>query len=156
MKTPATTTNGLYGAMPGRMDPVKTSNHVMAKFNPIDIARICHEANRAYCRSIGDNSQKTWEKAPKWQQRSSCMGVRAILADTKVTPEELHEEWRSQKVSDGWVYGPKKNAAKKRHPCLMEYRGLPKEQRIKDELFLAIVKALSPCVSKIEKGGSDE
>ena len=91
MKTPTTTTNGLYGAMPGRMNPIKFSNHVMAKLNPIDIARICHEANRIYCKLIGDNSQKTWEKAPKWQQRSSCMGVRAILSDLEVRPEERHE-----------------------------------------------------------------
>jgi len=29
----------------------------------MNIAKVCHEANRAYCESIGDNSQLSWEDA---------------------------------------------------------------------------------------------
>src|SRR5437879_1359495 len=39
------------------------------------VAKICHEANRAYCETIGDNSQPTWEKAPQWQKDSAINGV---------------------------------------------------------------------------------
>ncbi len=36
--------------------------------NAETIAKVCHEANRAYCQTIGDNSQLAWEQAEEWQQ----------------------------------------------------------------------------------------
>lgn len=30
------------------------------------IARVCHEANKAFCAANGDHSQKTWEDAEVW------------------------------------------------------------------------------------------
>jgi hypothetical protein len=30
-----------------------------------DIAKVCHETNRAYCETLGDNSQPPWEEAPE-------------------------------------------------------------------------------------------
>ena len=42
---------------------------------PEQIARVCHEVNRAYCRAIGDESQPAWEDAPDWQQRSAVLGT---------------------------------------------------------------------------------
>jgi len=35
------------------------------------IAQVCHEANRAFCSSIGDNSQHAWDAAPQWQRDSA-------------------------------------------------------------------------------------
>ena len=28
------------------------------------IAKVCHDVNRAYCKSVGDDSQVSWEDAP--------------------------------------------------------------------------------------------
>ena len=39
-----------------------------------DIARICHEANRAYCKAFGDDSHLPWDSAPQWQRESAIMG----------------------------------------------------------------------------------
>lgn len=32
------------------------------------IAKVCHEANKAYCETLGDYSQPEWEAAPAWQK----------------------------------------------------------------------------------------
>ena len=48
------------------------------------IASVCHEANRAYCQSIGDNSQPDWDSAPDWQKQSVENGVRFHLENTRV------------------------------------------------------------------------
>lgn len=32
-----------------------------------DVAKVCHDTNRVYCKAIGDDSQPTWENAPEWQ-----------------------------------------------------------------------------------------
>ncbi len=44
------------------------------------IAKICHEANRAYCATIGDASQLPWEESPDWQRQSAINGVKFAKA----------------------------------------------------------------------------
>lgn len=107
------------------------------------IARVCHEANRAYCATIGDNSQPAWEDAPDWQKQSAIVGVKFNLAALErgedPTPEASHESWLAEKERDGWKYGPVKDAEKKEHPCFVPYEKLPFEQRLKDHIFGSIV-----------------
>lgn len=106
------------------------------------IARVCHEVNRAYCQAIGDNSQSVWEETPDWQKDSAIAGVKLHIENTNVGPEASHKNWMAQKIADGWQYGPKKNPAIKQHPCIVPFAFLPKEQQIKDYIFRAIVHAL--------------
>jgi hypothetical protein len=109
---------------------------------PADIARVCHEANRALQIVIGDPAPSpTWDDAPSWQRESAVAGVQKAIEGEG--PEQLHESWCVQKVDDGWVWGEVKDADTKTHPCLVDYAALPDDQRIKDHLFSAIVTALS-------------
>ena len=107
-----------------------------------NIARVCHEANRAL-QLIQDDPHPSphWVSAPGWQRASAIDGV--IAAQNGATPEELHQSWCDFKEADGWVYGHAKDEAVKTHPCLVPYLDLPAEQITKDHLFAAIVKALS-------------
>ena len=115
--------------------------------NPIEnnvneAARLAHEANRVYCRTIGDDSQVRWEDAPDWQKDSAIAGAQAIFDDPSTTPEQSHEGWMAQKVADGWVYGEVKDAEAKTHPCMVPYNELPDNQRIKDTIFGCVVRAV--------------
>lgn len=108
-----------------------------------DVARIAHEANRAYCESLGDTTQKPWNEAADWQRESAMKGV-AFRLEAKaqgVTPpaSAQHDAWMADKVAEGWVFGPVKDASKKEHPCIVPYEQLPIEQRLKDSLFSAVV-----------------
>ena len=105
------------------------------------IASICHEANRAYCKSIGDTSQPSWEEAPDWQKESAIAGVSFHMANPTASPSASHEAWRQHKEAEGWDYGIKKDPFLKQHPCMVPYDELPIEQRRKDYLFRAIVHA---------------
>ena len=109
--------------------------------NVEQIARICHETNRAYCETIGDHSQKPWEEAEEWQRQSAITGVNFTLANPAAPASAQHEAWMKSKLDDGWVYGPEKDPAKKQHPCIVPYEDLPVEQRTKDYLFRGIVSA---------------
>lgn len=80
---------------------------------PEAIARICHQANKAYCESLGETSQKDWEEAPEWARMSAIKGVEFNLQN----PSASHE-------------------------CFLPYDQLPIEHR-HDSLFKAVVAALS-------------
>lgn len=104
------------------------------------IAYICHEANRAYCESIGDLNQPCWERAPEWQKISALNGVLFHLNGDH-GPEASHANWLAEKEAEGWHYGPVKDADLKTHPCFMPFSELPVAQQMKDKIFTAIVGA---------------
>lgn len=109
-----------------------------------DIARVCHEANRALQITQADPAvSPSWDEAPEWQTASAVEGVEKALAGA--TPEQLHQSWCEFKLNDGWVYGETKDAdaMPPTHPCLVEYAELPADQRLKDDLFRAIVSTLA-------------
>lgn len=113
----------------------------------IDLAMICHEANRAYCVALGDFTQFHWSNAPAWQQVSAEKGVRAhltALAEGRdMTPRQSHESWLAEKEREGWQYGTVKDTAVKTHPCFRPFDELPDDQKRKDALFGAVVRALA-------------
>ena len=111
------------------------------------IARICHEANKVYCESIGDTSQTHWEDAPLWQKESAIAGVELFVNSTNKNNnsvfEESHDGWLEMKLRDGWTYGEVKNPDLKQHPCMLPYKSLPPEQKLKDRIFISICKAFT-------------
>ena len=109
----------------------------------IDIARICHESNRAYCEAIGDSTQKPWDLAEEWQKESAIKGVDFAVKNPNLPDSSQHDSWLADKEKDGWVYGPVKDPSKKQHPCMVPYDQLPIEQRRKDALFKGIVGSLT-------------
>lgn len=119
--------------------------------NVEDVARVCHEVNRAYCESQGDFSQPTWDNAPNWQINSAINGVLFHLDNPDASPAASHESWLKQKREEGWVYGFVKNPDKKEHPCMVEFNELPKDQQAKDFIFRSIVHQLAEYVYEEEE-----
>jgi RyR domain-containing protein len=107
------------------------------------IARVCHEANRAYCAVLGDHSQQPWDAAAEWQRKSVIEGVKFALDNPHAPASHQHDAWLQDKLDAGWKHGPVKDPAKKEHPCIVPYDRLPAGQRCKDALFKAVVSALS-------------
>lgn len=107
------------------------------------IAKVCHEVNRAYCESLGDYSQTSWEKSPEWQKKSAIAGVQFHFDNPGCHPASSHESWWEEKRKNGWVYGPNKDAEMKTHPCCVPFNQLPVHQRAKDYIFQAIVEAMA-------------
>ncbi|MBW7953033.1 MAG: hypothetical protein H3C56_10915 [Chitinophagaceae bacterium] len=106
------------------------------------IAMACHEANRVWCMSNGDYSQKHWEEAEQSQQDSVIKGVEYRLSNPNSSYSALHNAWMQYKINNGWIYGVIKDVEKKTHPCIAPFEQLPIHQKKKDVLFCAIVDAL--------------
>ncbi len=107
-----------------------------------DIARVCHEVNRAYCQSQGDMSQAPWDDSPGWQQVSAMNGVMLHLNHPESGPQASHISWMKEKDEQGWVYGPVKDPEKKQHPCMVPFAELPVAQQAKDFIFREVVHQL--------------
>ena len=107
----------------------------------IKIARVCHEANRAWCEANGDHSQKSWDDAEDWQRIAAIRGVAEALQNPDADEGSTHQTWMDAKLADGWTYGEVKDGAKKTHPSLVPFDELPHVEQVKDRLFHAVVQA---------------
>jgi hypothetical protein len=57
--------------------------------------------------------------------------------------ENTHEVWAAQRIAEGWTYGPSRNDAAKKHPCLVPYDQLPESEREYDRRTAAeVLKAI--------------
>lgn len=123
-------------------------NHPNDNLTVRDIARVCHEANRALQIANGDPVNPGWDTLDEDLRQSSMAGVLAALEGADA--EGLHRAWCAERAAQGWSYGQVKDPVAKTHPCLTPYNCLPRAQRRKDELFRAIVDTLA---SRTQKGG---
>ena len=110
--------------------------------NVLDIAKVVHELNKAYCECIGDNSQPSWEDAPEWLKKGTINGVIVHLENPDISPSATHDNWLKEKIKEGWKYGQTKNPVTKEHPCCILYEYLPTEHRAKDYIFKQAIDSL--------------
>ena len=116
-----------------------------------DVARVCYEANRAYCRTHGDLSFVDWGEAPKWQCDTCIDGVKYHLGTPGATASSSHENWLALKEKEGWKYGVTKDPERKLHPCMVPFHELPQYQQVKDRLFKAVIDALREKVWELDR-----
>lgn len=46
--------------------------------------------------------------------------------------ENVHDHWASQRIADGWTFGPDRDDAQKKHPDLVPYADLPESEKVYD------------------------
>jgi hypothetical protein len=80
-----------------------------------------------------------------------------LLPDTLFTllerlAENTHDVWAAQRIKEGWEYGPMRDDANKKHPCLVPYADLPESEKEYDRKTSAetikAVMALGYVISK--------
>ena len=109
----------------------------------LQIARVMHEAVRAFQTAIGQPAAPPWHKAPKWMKTASRDGVIFRIEHPDAPPSAQHDQWMQDKLRDGWTFGAEKDPVRKTHPLLVPYEDLSFEERQKDALVAAVVKSLS-------------
>jgi hypothetical protein len=115
-----------------------------------DIAKIAHEASRAYSTTINE-FKSSWEDLTDEQRASIVAGVEFVAANPRVSPRKIHAEWVKNKRAAGWRRSKVLDLDKKKSPNLIAFTKLDRTQQVKDELFLGVVKALLPKPVKVKK-----
>ncbi|MBI1339607.1 hypothetical protein GC169_05260 [bacterium] len=108
------------------------------------IARVMHEAVRAWQMANGQEAAPPWSRAPAWMKTASREAVVWRLAHRKAPASAQHDQWADEKLANGWRYGKVKDGKKKTHPLLIPYEDLPEVERQKDTLVAAVVLSLAP------------
>lgn len=106
----------------------------------VEIAKICHEANQEYCIDNQLKPQANWNELSEEIQSSIIFGVTKVLADPKITAEDIHKSWLEYKTVEGWEYGKKFDLEKRLHPNMVPFKKLPPREQGKDRLFIRTVK----------------
>ena len=71
---------------------------------------------------------------------------------TEKIAENVHENWVAQRISEGWVYGEKRDDAKKTTPCMIPYSELPDSEKEYDRVTaIQTLKLIVALGYKIEK-----
>jgi hypothetical protein len=104
------------------------------------IAKVSHEAHRAWGEVNGDTSNVPWEAADEPERTFAIEAVKEALEGAG--PREVHESWRNLKLATGWTYGPTKDPQAKTSPHLVPYEQLPDVKKRDNVLLTAVAKAL--------------
>lgn len=79
-----------------------------------------------------------------------------LPVELQAIAEELakntHEVWSKRRVADGWTWGPQRDDATKKHPCLVPYEQLPESEKQYDRSTATeTLKAILALGYRIEK-----
>jgi ryanodine receptor 2 len=67
--------------------------------------------------------------APQPLDTSRVLLPQELLLLLEKLAENTHEVWAAQRIRDGWTYGPQRDDAGKKHPCLVPYADLPESEK---------------------------
>jgi hypothetical protein len=105
------------------------------------VAKIVHQAIKAYAESTGDRSINDWQftSAPDRSKLVRSVAFRIDYPD--LHSRDIHQNWIRMRMDDGWTHG-EYDSDYKTHPLLVEYTQLDPVTKIKNSLLCAIVDAL--------------
>lgn len=71
---------------------------------------------------------------------------------TELLARNTHDVWARGRVADGWRWGPRRDDARKEHPCLVPYEALPDSEREYDRhTALETIRVILALGYRIEK-----
>ena len=89
--------------------------------------------------------------SPKPLDTSGVVLDHQLVELLEVLARNTHEVWASQRLADGWRYGPHRNDGKKEHPGLVEYDDLTETEKDYDRVVaLQVIKSILALGFRIE------
>lgn len=110
---------------------------------PEAIARVCYEANRGYCRGLGDFTRVSWGALSEGERRARTTAVIWRIENLEATPSEIHDAWMRELKREGWILGDRYSERHRTHPNLRPWDELPAADQRKDILFASVIDALT-------------
>lgn len=115
----------------------------LSEAQALQIARVAHEAVRAWQTANGQDAAPAWSRAPAWMKTATLEAVHANTNGDLSSPAARHRQWVDEKKKAGWKYGDRKDARRKTHPLMVAYNRLPEVEKRKDALVSAVIDSLT-------------
>ena len=112
----------------------------MFKPEHLKAARIVHAANNSLRFHFGDPANPVWDELDEESKHRALVGVAKVAESPDITPQQCHAMWVESMAADGYRYGDNIDYVRKEHPNMVPYSQLPEPQKLKDLLFISIVK----------------
>jgi len=98
--------------------------------------------------------------ASEYQPKPIFTGHVAVNGELLPLTERLaanaHDLWASQRMAQGWRFGPQRDDASKFHPCLVPYSDLPESEKEYDRIAaMGTIKAILALGYVISTGTGD-
>lgn len=78
-----------------------------------------------------------------------------ILELVELLAENAHDIWASERLQDGWTFGPERDDTNHRHPCLVAYARLSERDRDYDRtMVIGSIKAILALGFTISRSGT--
>jgi len=75
-----------------------------------------------------------------------------LHALTELLAENAHDLWAAQRLAQGWTFGPQRDDAARKHPCLVTYSALPESEKEYDrQAALGTLRAILALGYRIER-----
>lgn len=110
----------------------------MKQNKKLKIAKACHNVHNVFC---ANNGMKVipWDEKATEHHAVVINSIERILSGEVESPEDAHENFVRLKEDFGWEYGPEYSTKNKTNPRLCDWEELPQVERMKEELFFAVV-----------------
>lgn len=79
--------------------------------------------------SLNDLQKAADAYTPAPQDLDGIVLPDSLLALTEAVAENTHEVWAQGRLREGWTYGPERDDASKKTPCLLPYSLLPEHEK---------------------------
>lgn len=87
-----------------------------------------------------ENEIETWDCLNEERKVQVIKTVEAVIKNPDITAYDMHDEWKKAKIENGWSYAPVTDRKNKKHNCLVDFELLNDYQKMKDDIFIQIVK----------------
>ena len=110
------------------------------------LAQIAYESVASFAR-IGGDSDPPWESLDGERRTEIIARAQHYLNAPKASGEKVHQVWLSDRLKQGWRYGPEGNERQKIDPALIPWNDLTEPSRSRYSLFAAVVASLEPMLA---------
>lgn len=108
----------------------------------VNAARVANAVNNALRMHFNEPANPDWDDLDDEAKHRALIGVAKVAEFPDMTPQECHKLWVESMAKDGYRYGDQIDYVRKEHPAMVPYVQLPEPQKLKTQLFIAIVKEL--------------
>lgn len=108
----------------------------------IDVARLAHAAVVEHTTVFGEVAI-AWDDLEDNDRELFIQMIREFAAHPEWTPEQQHQTWVDIRLREDWQYGATVDYRRRRHPLLVPFDRLSREEQMRRRLIVGVVTSLA-------------